>query len=155
MGVDITIGERIPAKVAPLFPCGIRGCKDEACRRCVYEVREEVQSDAPTITVTCPDAQHHTGGFNFNRFSYGYYARWLDETHIAEQFPMLNYQDQPEVIAIPDGLGAALHKLASDIELGSITTKSRKNDAEFARWFAWWCDYAVRTYGDRAAILFH
>jgi hypothetical protein len=158
MGVDITVGERIPEKVPPLFRClvgeGKFKCPGPTCHECAHEVREEERTDSPHHSVATAQGMR-TGGYNFDRLSYGYYDRWLKETHIEQQFPMLNYRDQPSVIAIPDGLGVALHKLATDIELGIVPTKYPKDDAAFTCWFAWWCIYATKTYGPLAAILFH
>jgi hypothetical protein len=152
MGVDITIGELVES--SPLFPCNTGNCQGAACRQCSQDVREEERDGAPMVkTATAQGVK--TGPFNFDKCSYGYYGRWLDETGIDQQFPCLNFTDQPQFIEIPPGLGAALHKLADDILLDIVPTKYPKEDAEFTCWMAWWCLHAPEWYGTRAAILFH
>jgi len=152
MGVDITIGE-LGNEFAPLFPCNTGPCTGDTCKHCTHPVREEERQGAPLVTTATAQGMR-AGHFNFDKCSYGFYGRWLDETGIDQQFPALDFKDQPSYILIPDGLGIVLHQLADDIALGRVQTKYPKADAAFACWMAWWCMNAPKFYGHAAAILF-
>jgi hypothetical protein len=152
MGVDITIGE-LGGGFAPLFPCNTGNCTGGTCRECTHEVREEERPGAPLVKTATAQGPK-TGQFNFDKCSYGFYARWLDETSIDKQFPALDFKDQPSYTLIPDRLGAVLHQLATDIQMGIVTTKYPVEDAQFTCWMAWWCLNAPKFYGHQAAILF-
>ncbi len=150
MSIDIIIGER--ARSLPLHPC-LPTCPARACDECCDAVRQEARPDAPEWTVMTAQGQR-TGGFNFASVPIGYYYRWLQETGIAAAWPCLNPADMPSAIVIPDGLGAALHQLAVEIDLGIVPTSNPTDDAQFTCWFAWWALAAPRFYGLKAAIQF-
>lgn len=153
MTVNITIGRKETS--APMFPCGVAGCRGASCRECLILVKQEHRAEAPIIgTATAQGPKR--GGYNFiDGIPGGFYSRWMDETNICARFPWFNIPtNDPLVYSIPDILPGFLHCLAVDIEMGVVKTANPPEDAQFTCWMAWWTGYAIRTYGLKAAILF-